>query len=735
MRSARPFVNPTIVAFAAFVSVAGAAMAGSAPAPSEQAHAARVTITRDDHGIAHVHGRTDADAVFGMIYAQAEDDFPRIERNYLVSLGRLSESEGESAIWQDLRQRLFLKPENLQHDYRASPPWLKSLMQAWADGLNYYLATHPDAHPSVLAHFEPWMALSFTEGSIGGDIETAPLSQLQAFYEKRPLPLTALESGMQPQAPRGSNGFAIAPSHSSDGHALLYINPHTSFYFRSELQMSSDQGLNAYGAVTWGQFFVYQGFNQHAGWMHTSSTVDSVDEFAETIVPKDGKIFYRYGAELREVRTNEIVLRYRAKSGDLVSRRFVSYHTHHGPIIREEQGKWIALALMNKPIAALEQSYLRTKASDFAGFMKVAELKANSSNNTIFADDTGEIAYLHPQFVPIRDDRFDYTKPVDGSDPTTDWRGVHSLQSLPQVVDPTHGWVMNTNGAPWSASGPDSPRKADYPKYMATNDENTRGLHAVMVLDSRSTFDLQSLIDAGYDSYLPAFGRLVPRLLAAYDKAPDPDLHDQVELLRRWDCRWAIDSIQTTIAVAWGDTLWKALMPDATRAGVYPFFYILDHVTDAQLIAALKDGVLKLQNTYGDWRIPWGDINRLQRLDDGTDPRFDDKKPSLPVPFTSARWGSLASFETQQQTNTKKYYGVDGNTFVAAVDFGPRVRALAITVGGESGDPASPHFTDQNARYAMGQLRPVYFYPKDIQGHTEAVYHPGGRTGSDTTHR
>src|ERR1700722_8667459 len=328
--------------------------------------AARVTITRDDWGIAHVKGRSDADAVFGMIYAQAEDDFNRIETNYLVNLGRLAEAEGDSALWQDLRQRLFLAPEALEKDYAGSPEWLKALMRAWADGLNYYLATHSDVHPRVLTHFEPWMALAFSEGSIGGDIERVPLTQLQACYEKHPLAMTLAERGLVYREPQGSNGFAIAPSHTKDGHALLLINPHTSFFFRSELQVSSDTGLNAYGAATWGQFFIYQGFNAQAGWMHTSSGVDNVDEFAETIVEgPNGKLSYRYGKELRSVAVKAIKLTYRAADGAKVTREFKTYATHHGPIVREADGKWIAVALMNRPVAGLEQSFLRTKSTDY----------------------------------------------------------------------------------------------------------------------------------------------------------------------------------------------------------------------------------------------------------------------------------------------------------------------------------------------------------------------------------
>jgi acyl-homoserine-lactone acylase len=135
-----------------------------------KAEAARTTIIRDDWGIAHVHGKTDADAVFAMVYAQAEDDFNRVEMNYVTALGRTAEVAGhaDDAIWLDLRQKLFIDPEDLKADYAESPLWLKAIMDAWADGLNYYLATHPSVTPKVITHFEPWMALSFTEGSIGG---------------------------------------------------------------------------------------------------------------------------------------------------------------------------------------------------------------------------------------------------------------------------------------------------------------------------------------------------------------------------------------------------------------------------------------------------------------------------------------------------------------------------------------------------------------------------------------
>jgi len=378
-----------------FAALPAAAQSAADEEARWHTEAADTSIVRDDWGIAHIHGKTDADTVFGMIYAQAEDDFNRVETNYLNAMGRLAEAEGESAIYQDLRMKLFIRPEELKTHYAASPAWLQKLMQAWADGLNFYLHSHPQVTPRVLHHFEPWMALSFTEGSIGGDIERVALGPLRAFYSQSTARVPAARASFRDctrlkvatrldpvnadNEPGGSNGIAIAPANTANHHALLLINPHTSFFFRSELQLTSDDGLNAYGAVTWGQFFIYQGFNEHLGWMHTTSGVDNVDFFAETIVNRAGHLFYRFGSELRPVTVSTVNVAYRTTDGGMATKAFTVYATHHGPIIEQSNGKWIAIALMQKPIEALSQGFGLTKARDYASFMKVMELRANSS--------------------------------------------------------------------------------------------------------------------------------------------------------------------------------------------------------------------------------------------------------------------------------------------------------------------------------------------------------------------
>ncbi|HSG09612.1 MAG TPA: penicillin acylase family protein [Longimicrobiales bacterium] len=738
--------------FALVFTAAACAPAGTAnpDAARWEARARTITIVRDDWGIAHVHGPTDADAVFGMIYAQAEDDFNRVEVNLINSQGRLAEAEGEQEIWRDLRMKLFIAPAEMKALYAEAPDWLRSLMDAWADGLNYYLHKHPEVTPKVITHFEPWMALTFSEGSIGGDIERVNLRELEAFYGRDGASASAssrstvrvasadaaLEVRMASigetwlEEPSGSNGFAIAPSNTADGHALLWINPHTSFFFREELQMTSDEGLNAYGAVTWGQFFVYQGFNERAGWMHTSSNVDNIDEYLETVTEQaDGSFTYRYGDEERPVVAEQITVPYKTGSG-MAERTFTVYRTHHGPVVRSVDGKWVAVRLMEEPLKALNQSFIRTKARNLEEFRQSMELHTNSSNNTVYADADGNIAYFHANFIPRRDTRFDWDAPVDGSDPATEWGDVLSLDESPNMFNPANGWIQNTNNWPYTVSGAYSPRQSDYPSYVERGGENPRGVHAIRVLDGKTDFTPQSLVDAAYDSYLPAFADMIPALLGAYDRAPASELKssvaEQIETLRAWDYRWGAGSVPTSLAVFWGEDLFRSLRTDAESEEMSVYDYAATAASANQLLGSLATASAKLTDDFGTWRTPWGDINRFQRLTGDIVQPFDDEAASIPVPFTSSRWGSLASFGARAYPGTKKWYGTSGNSFVAVVQFGDSVRARAVTAGGLNSDPASPHFNDQAQRYADGNLRDVYFYPDQLQGHTERTYHPGG---------
>lgn len=723
------------------------AAASAAQTPAEIARwskqAAAVTITRDDWGIPHVRGKTDADVVFGAMYAQAEDDFNRVETNFITSQGRAAEAEGEGAIYRDLQMKLFIDPDSMKKIYRSSPDWLKTLMVAWTDGLNYYLAKHPAVKPRVITKFEPWMALTFSEGSIGNDIGVVNVSQLQAFYGNGPVKLSrmgpgsaferaahaadrarALEDAMEKE-PSGSNGMAVAPKNTKNGRALLLINPHTSFFFREELQMTSDEGLDAYGASTWGQFFIYQGFNRTAGWMHTTSAADRTDEFLETVSERDGGFFYKYGAEERPFTVKVISVPYKAATG-MAEKKFTVYYTHFGPVVRSTGGKWVAVRIMQEPLKALTQSFTRTKAKNLAEFRKTMDLHTNSSNNTLFADADGNIAYLHANFIPRRDPRFDWKQPVDGSDQASEWKGLLSFDEEPNVLNPASGWVYNSNDWPWAAAGPSSPKQSAFPPSVDNGVESHRGRHAVMVLQNRKDFSIQGLRDAAYDTYLPGFEKSVPALVKAWDETPSSNplkakLAEQVELLRKWDMRWSVASVPTSLAIFHGTELNRIAGGGRGRRGGAPA-----EPTGEQSLQALDAACAKLAADFGKWSTPWGEINRFQRLNARIESEFDDSAPSTAVGFPSATWGSLASFGARAYPNTRKWYGTSGNSFVAVVEFGKdSVRARAVTAGGLNSVVGSKHFNDQGARYAAGDLREVYYYPNQLKAHTERTYRPG----------
>jgi len=391
----------------------------------------------------------------------------------------------------------------------------------------------------------------------------------------------------------------------------------------------------------------------------------------------------------------------------------------------------VAIRLMHEPIKALEQSYSRTKAKDYKAYRQTMELKANSSNNTIFADADGDIAYFHGNFIPRRDTAFDWTRPVDGSNPATEWEGLLEIDETPHLLNPKSGWLYNTNNWPWSAAGESSPKREDYPPYVESGGESARGLHAIRVLQNKKDFTLDSLIAAAFDTYLTWFEKPVPALIKAWDDTPDSNplkakTAEQIALLRKWDLRWAADSVPTSLAIFWAEDVRRGARgaPGGGRGGLLSD----DAVSRApaeQLLQALASASDRLAADFGSWKTPWGDINRFQRLNDEIAPRFDDGGPSIPVGFPSATWGSLASFGARAYPGTKKWYGTSGNSFVAVVEFGDKVRARAVTAGGESGNPSSKHFNDEAQRYATGNLRDVYYYRSQLNGHTEREYHPG----------
>ncbi len=691
-----------------------------------RAQAKRVTIYRDAYGVPHIYGKSDADAVFGMMYAQCEDDFSRVERNYMEKLGRLAEVDGPSELANDLYLRLIIDPQEAKADYEKAPSWLKQLLNAYADGINYYLAKHPEVKPALLTHFEPWYPLLWTDGSIGaistGDITEKEVGQ---FYGLADLVSARRTEKVEDEDLLGSNGFAVGKSLSKSGNAMLYINPHVSFYFRPEIHVNSEAGLHVYGAVTWGQFFVYQGFNEYGGWMHTSSQVDVSDMYREQVEMRGGIPYYLLDGKWLPMQIKKIQLRVK---GESAPREFTAYFTHRGAVMAKRDGHWISVRSFNRSMRSLEQSWLRTKTTGLASFQKVMELRANTSNNTVYADKFGNIAYWHGNYVPKRDPKKDWGLVQDGTSSENDWKGLHAVKDIVHVVNPVTGWIQNCNSTPFTVSGSASPLRSNYPVYMAPDGENFRDKNAVRLFSQVKSLDVSDLIALGYDRKLTAFEVLIPALTKVYSLQERVELKELIDHLKSWDFQADANSIAQHVAIRWGQALLPKI-PKLEQFGgetdpVINFTQFAKEANPSVLLDALAQVKKDIEQQWGTWKVTWGEVNRFQRISNQQPPVFDDNKPSLSVPFTSSAWGQLPSYTSRPVKGTKKWYGVNGNSLVAAVEVGSKVKAVSLLAGGQCGDANSPHFFDQSEMYVKGEFKDVLFYKNDVIRGYKKVYQP-----------
>ncbi len=697
-------------------------------------HANQVTIYRDQWGIAHVYGKTDADAIFGLMYAQSEENAPQIELNYLEMLGRTAELKGPTAIYEDLMMRLIQDSIAAIQDYNNSPSWFKELLQAHADGLNYYLFKHPEVHPKAIQYYKPWYHLMWTDGSVSptrtGGIKA---DQVASFYgpvvgnEKLVVQSIEQPFALEEKIQKGSNGFAIAPVHSKNGNALLYINPHVPFYFRSEIHMASEQGLNVYGAVTWGQMFIYQGFNEHLGFMHTSSYADVADVYEEIVAKNKTGWVSHYEQSVQPVKQRNIPIQY-LEDGQIKSKIFTTYRTLHGPVMGSKNGKWLSLKENNRSLNALMECWLRTKAKNLKEYQNALSLLGNNSNNTVYADADGNIAYWHGNFMPKRNKNFDFSVPVDGSIKSTNWLGVHALNEIVQSINPSNGWLQNCNATPFTVAGINSPKEKDYPHYMAPDGENGRGINAVQLLSKIDKISLDELIELGYNKHLVAFDILLPSFITYAQKIQLSDKERKaINYLAQWDHDANIHSIATTIAIEWAN-IWSKEIPaasteEAATQIIKKYQQMVNEVTNEKKLSLLTLALSQLENTYGSWEIPWGDINRYQRVNPGE--KFSDNAPSIAVGQTSSKWGSLPAFESKRYENTLKRYGYSGSSFIAAVSFGKKLEAKTIITGGQSRFSNSSHFTDQAQKYIDGNFKTISFYKEDVLANAVTSYKPG----------
>lgn len=703
--------------------------------------AGRVTIVKDTWGVPHVYTKTDEQAVFGMGYVQCEEFFDKVEESLITRLGRLSEVQGASALYKDLWARIFIDSVRAKTLLEQSPRWLQQLCRGFAGGINYYIITHPEKKPKLLTRVEPWMCLMNNIPAVAGsNVEEANFA---AFYSGKAAPLSAYapvrEWSEQTEAD-GSNGWALAPSRTRSRHAMLLINPHSEFYDRIEIQLTSKRGLNSYGAPFLGQFNIFQGFNERLGWMHPVSLSDGKDLYAETVQQKDGRYYYSYNGALRPVDSTEITVPYKQGTA-LLSRKFTVYRTHHGPVVSVLNGKWITLKTLSANTELLAMHWQKMKARNLKQFQAAINRRVMTGNNFVYADRDGNIAYWHGNFVPQKDSSLDWKRPVDGSTAATEWGEAYPLDALPHYINPANGWLQNCNSTVLYATGPFDTAMSRKPPFMFPDGQTPRAVHAIRLLDQLHDATPDDVIAATYDTYLPNAERFIPRLVAAYENkgTEGTSLAEPVAVLKAWDFRTDTASVATTLAVLWMEKLIELNVARLPKPVTNEDRYSVTNgaavstgqLTGQQLLDLLQAVIAELNQDHGTWKVRWGRINRFQRNPPGTE--ASDQRESLAVPATPGYMGSLNAYVSRKSPKTKNRYGVTGNTFVAAVDFGKKLTAKTILTGGASTDPLSPHFTDQVNGYINHQYKEAFFYKKDVMKHMEKRYHPGDRSGSPAT--
>ncbi|MFD2938275.1 penicillin acylase family protein [Spirosoma flavum] len=667
------------------------------------------------------------------MYVQCEEFFDKVENSLITRLGRLSEIEGESSIYKDLWTRLFIDSTKAVRFYKRSPLWLQKLCDAHAAGINFYIITHPAVKPKLLTRIEPWMILMNNVPAMGGS--NVSEADFKALYVKEATqsPTGSRSFTAEPPKNDGSNGWALAPSRTKSKKAMLFINPHSEYYGRLEIQMVSEEGLNAYGAPFLGQFNIFQGFNEFCGWMHPVSLSDAKDLYAEQIERKNGRLFYRYTGALRLVDSTRHVLRYKTKDG-FGTKNIVTYRTHHGPIVYATATRWISLKTYEPNVDLLAMNWQKMKARNLKEFTAALNTRAMVGSNIVYADKAGNIAYWHGNFVPKKNPLLDWKRPVDGTTTATEWTGTHALKELPQYLNPANGWIQNCNSTPLYGIGRLDTLMIKLPTYMLPDGHTPRAVHAVRVLTPLKNATMDDVISASYDSYLPSGERFIPSLIAAYNSIANDSLRaklaEPIETLKKWDFRTDTNSVATTLAVHWLEKIIQLDMARLPKPATTEEQYSLtngaaittEFISAQEQVTALVQVVMDLEKDYGSCNVAWGAVNRFQRIASGEP---SDQKPSWAVPGTPGFMGSLNAYVSRKSPQTKKRYGITGNTFVAVIEFGDRLNAKTILTGGSSTDPSSPHFSDQVNGYINGTYKDIFFYKKDVYQHAEKVYHPG----------
>ena len=740
--AARP-LSAVLVAFFLVATVAvlprtgfAAQKASAADAKSEKI-ARSVTIYRDSYGVPHVYGPTDASCVFGYVYAQAEDNFWQIEDTYIRALGRASEVYGDRTLADDLLNRALEITRLAKAEYERAGGRERELSEALAAGLNYFLARNPQVTPRLISRFEPWQTYAATRflvyqqfiyGKSGLRVEEIK-SAVRALDPAAPagsssvsmnIPLNGFD---EPQSEPivGSNMWAVTPSRSASGHALLFINPHQPFFGPGqwyEGHVHSDEGWNLSGASFFGSPHPTIGHNEYLGWSHTVNDPDIVDVFIEKFDDTANPLAYRYGNGYRTATEWTDTIGVKTAKG-VEPRSYKFRKTHHGPIVALREGHALSIKLAKlEDGGSAYQRYMMGKAKTLAEFKAAVSGGAVPMFNVMYADREGNIFYAYNGAVPRRSTKFDWSKPVDGSNPEAEWQGYHTLDELPQLTNPKTGFMQNCNQTPFTTTSEGNPVKETFPAYMTRESDNARARISRRILSTTQKFTFEEWARAGLDTSVIESETQIPLLVADWEKLKATDsaraakLNDAIAELKAWNHVSTIESKAMTLFALWFE-----------RHGRLQAQRVSD---DWLKIRALEEVVADLTRNFGTWQVAWGEVNRLQRIQSGGElEKFSDEKMSLPIAGAPGPVGIVNNFYTRPVEGQKRRYGVAGTSFVSVVEFGPKVQARSLLVFGQSADTKSPYHFDQAQLYSKKQFKPAWFTLAEIKANSKRVYHPG----------
>ncbi|MEX0938280.1 MAG: penicillin acylase family protein [Pirellulales bacterium] len=693
--------------------------------------AASVTIYRDPWGVPHIHGSTDKSVIFGFAYAQAEDFFWQVEDNFILSLGRYAEIHGGRGLNSDLLNRAYRITQRSEREFAGFNRETRELCDAFAAGLNYYLKTHPDVEPRLIKHFEPWHVLAFHR-QIALEL-CFRYTRLSDHHLPRENPHI--------WAAAGSNAWAVSGERTATGEVMLMANPHLPWFGMAQMyeaHLHSDEGLHITGATLFGSPIMSVGHNEHLGWTLTINEPDIADVWIEKFDHPSDPLLYRYGDEYRKARQWTDTIRIKS-GGQITEKPYVFTETHHGPVVGREAHGTVLTAQISGLFDAVpfSQGFAMAKATNFEEFRAALGRLQMPMMNILYGDRAGNIFYLYGGKVPRRDPQFDWSKPVDGSDPRTEWQGVHAIDDLPQLLNPPSGYVQNCNSSPFTTTEDVNPLRADFPAYMAedADDDKRRAKRSRQMLGEMKDVTFDEFQLAMFDTEVYWAKTELPKYKQALEKLrqTDPQAAQRVapylEVLLEWDGRIERDSVAATLCEAWYETIYGSEYPGESLKPQY-----------AGDLAAQLEGLVtaakRLRSVHGSWELPYGDIHRLQRqpyVADLLQIRFQDAQPSLP---STGGHGPMGVILTQYYTpsiyiplvvSQRKRYGVVGATYLAAWAFGPDgVRGTSLINFGASGNPDSPHYFDQASLLSDEQLKPILFEWDEVLAKAVKAYHPGG---------